>query len=262
MAAYSEILYDIDDYIALITLNRPERLNAWTPVLDDEFRDALKRAAKDDDVRAIVFTGAGRGFCAGADLEIATKGAELSATERGTGPGEALDDLQFLTDTPKPIIAAINGPAAGFGAALAIFCDFRFISEGVRFSTTFARRGLVAEFGIAWMLARQVGMMNALDMLTARPIDAAEADAMGFARMRPADTMLADATGFAREIAKKCSPRSFGVIKKQLYASYGETLQEARAHAEIEALKSFESEDYREGFAHFLEKREPAFTGR
>ena len=174
----------------------------------------------------------------------------------------ASDDLTYMTRIPKPILAAVNGPAVGIGSAFAIFSDYRFIADNAKISTMFARRGLVAEFGIAWMLARQVGMMGAIDLLSGRMISGVEAGQIGFARTLPADGFLQRVTDFARDLAKNTSPRSFGVVKKQLYDSFTQSLQEAHDYSMEEAAKSFLSEDAKEGVAYFVEKRAPAFTGR
>ena len=197
---YREILYDVNDKVACLTLNRPDRLNAWTPRMSHEVRDALHAAAGDDGVRVIIFTGAGRGFCAGAEMgELADASdqglAALDGSESaeegvaimtGIKTEETLDPANrfavrsdfrkrysYLQAVPKPIIAAINGPAAGLGMIMPLYCDIRFASEKAKFTTAFARRGLIAEHGISWILPRMVGMGNALDLLfSARLIDA------------------------------------------------------------------------------------------
>ena len=189
---YGEIIYTVADRVATITLNRPERLNAWTPVMAEEVRTAMGSAVENDEVRVIVLTGAGRGFCPGADMAELQRGAEhgvptlpeQSAAEQVvsalTGTKmvtelEGIVDSKVRTDfqkrysyfpaIPKPIIAAVNGPAAGLGLILALCCDLRFASEKARFTTAFSRRGLIAEHGISWLLTRTVGLPNALDLL-------------------------------------------------------------------------------------------------
>src|SRR5271169_6676775 len=176
-----ETLYEVVKRVATITLNRPDKLNAWTAVMEQEVRAAMEEAERDEDVRVIVLTGAGRGFCAGADMSllstVATKGldavqriqatqASMSSSESGGG---ARADFQkkysYFPALSKPVIAAINGPAVGLGLVIALYCDLRFASDAARFSTAFARRGLIAEYGMAWMLPRLVGHANALDLL-------------------------------------------------------------------------------------------------
>ncbi len=195
-----ETLYEVAKRVATITLNRPDKLNAWTAVMEQEVRAAVAEAERDENVRVIVLTGAGRGFCAGADMSllssVATKG--LDAAQRahavqagagsgsGSGDGSARADFQrkysYFPAMSKPVIAAINGPAVGLGLVIALYCDLRLASDAARFSTAFARCGLIAEYGMAWMLPRLVGHANALDLLfSARLIDAAEALRMGLA---------------------------------------------------------------------------------
>lgn len=289
--AYQEIISTVTDRIVTITLNRPNRLNAWTRLMAEEVRTALLDAADDDGVRVIILTGAGRGFCAGADL------AELeSASEQGgsvvdmtksaeqnvsilTGTktedereGKRISGVRpdfrkrysYLLGIPKPIIAAINGPTAGLGMIMALYCDLRFASESARFTTAFSRRGLIAEHGISWLLPRIVGVSNALDLLfSARIVDAREALHMGLVnRVFPDDRLMENVLAYAAELAASVSPRSLRVMKKQVYNALFQTLAEASENADEEIIMSIESEDFKEGVAHFLEKRAPVFTGR
>jgi len=289
--SYEQVIYTVSERVATITLNRPERLNAWTPVMADEVRDGMMKAAFDDQVRVIILTGSGRGFCAGADMgEL--KGAAGEGTSRLRGdesPEEAVGILMgteteeqrdpenrlssrsdfrkrysYLPSIPKPIIAAINGPAAGLGLIIALYCDLRFASEKARFSTAFSRRGLIAEHGISWLLPRVVGLSNALDLLfSARVVDAPEALTLGLVnRIFPEEELLPAAQAYAFELASLVSPRSLGIMKRQLYDAQFQTLAEAAAIADGELVLSLESEDFKEGVAHFLEKRPPKFTGK
>jgi enoyl-CoA hydratase/carnithine racemase len=277
--AYEEIIYDVSDHIATVTLNRPTKLNAWTMKMEKEVEQALLLAEHDDQVRVIILTGAGRGFCAGADMANLdglahgkSSGEQIRATlsERFAGPRRegARADFQktysYLPAIDKPILGAINGAAAGLGLVVALFCDIRFASDGAKFSTAFARRGLIAEHGISWMLPRLVGIANALDLLfSARLIDAAEALRMGLvSRVIPQEQFAAEVRKYALELAHAASPRSLRVIKEQVYNGLFQTLAEAIDVANEEMLKSFASEDFKEGVAHFLEKRAPAFKGR
>ena len=158
---------------------------------------------------------------------------------------------------------AINGPIAGIGLCLTVFGDFRYMAAGAKLTTAFAKRGLIAEHGISWMLPRLVGTMNALDLLcSARTIEAGEAESLGLVRMLPADDFHQKVTSIAREMVITASPRSIGVIKRQVYQSHFQSLAEAWALADKEMLASFQSEDFTEGVAHFVEKRAPRFTGR
>jgi enoyl-CoA hydratase/carnithine racemase len=271
--ALLETLYQVKERIATITLNRPDKLNAWTAVMDQEVRSAMEEAEKDADVRVIVLTGAGRGFCAGADMALLRNTAEKGpprghVPERaGPRPGVRADfqkKYSYFPAVGKPVIAAINGPVVGLGLVIALYCDLRWASDVARFSTAFARRGLIAEYGIAWLLPRLVGLPNALDLLlSARTIDASEALRMGLVnQVFPQQTFEEKVMGAAGELASGVSPRSLAVIKRQLYEAMFQTLAEAFEASEREMLASLESEDFKEGVAHYLEKRAPAFTGR
>jgi enoyl-CoA hydratase/carnithine racemase len=277
-----ETLYEVGKRVATITLNRPDKLNAWTAVMEQEVRAAMAEAEGDENVRVIALTGAGRGFCAGADMSllstVATKG--LDAAQRaqavqadagsgsGSGGGSARADFQkkysYFPAMSKPVIGAINGPAVGLGLVIALYCDLRFASDAARFSTAFARRGLIAEYGMAWMLPRLVGHANALDLLfSARLIDAAEAFRMGLAnQVFPQDVFQEKVREYAAELAANVSPRSLRVIKRQVYDAMFQPLGEAFEVAEREMLASLQCEDFKEGVAHFVEKRAPVFTGK
>ena len=272
-----ETRYQVADRIATITLNRPDKLNAWTVQMEQEVRAAMEEAERDDMVRVIVLTGAGRGFCAGADMSllgsIAAKGIDAArraqATQSAGGISEAArEDFQkkysYFPALSKPVIAAINGPAAGLGLVIAMYCDLRFASDAARFSTAFARRGLIAEYGMAWMLPRLVGHANALDLLfSARMIDATEAFRMGLAnQIYPQETFHEMVRGYAAELASNVSPRSLRVMKRQVYDAMFQTLAEAFENSEQEMLASLQCEDFKEGVAHFVEKRTPVFTGK
>jgi enoyl-CoA hydratase/carnithine racemase len=274
--ANQETLYNVADRVATITLNRPEKLNAWTATMEKEVRAAVAEAEQDEGVRAIVLTGAGRGFCAGADMSllstVADKGVDARVREqalRAEGGREgARRDFQkkysYFPAIRKPVIAAINGPVVGLGLVIALYCDLRFASEAAKFSTAFARRGLIAEYGMAWQLPRLVGLANALDLLfSARTIDATEALRMGLVnQMYPQDVFSARVGEYARELAASVSPRSLSVIKKQVYEGMFQTLGEAFEISEREMLESLQSADFKEGVAHFFEKRQPKFTGK
>jgi len=270
-----ETLYEVTDRVATITLNRPDKLNAWTAVMEQEVRSAVDEADRDDNVRVVVLTGAGRGFCAGADMSllknVADRGVDPSVRDRALtgGPSrEARVDFQkkysYFPAVGKPVIAAINGPVVGLGLVLTLYCDLRWASDGARLSTTFARRGLIAEYGMAWMLPRLVGVANALDLLfSARTIDAAEALRMGLVNVVfPQESFSDQVREHARELASTVSPRSVRVIKRQVYNAMFQSLSEAFEVSEQEMLASLTSEDFKEGVAHYVEKRAPAFTGR
>jgi len=237
----------------------------------------MAEAERDENVRVIVLTGAGRGFCAGADMSllstVATKGldaaqrAQAVQAGRGEGSGARVDfqkKYSYFPAMSKPVIGAINGPAVGLGLVIALYCDLRFASDAARFSTAFARRGLIAEYGMAWMLPRLVGHANALDLLfSARLIDAGEASRMGLAyQVYPQEVFQEKVRDYATELAGNVSPRSLRVIKRQVYDAMFQTLGEAFEISEREMLASLQCEDFKEGVAHFVEKRAPIFTGK
>lgn len=273
---YEQIVYDTQDRVATVTLNRPDKLNAWTQVMGREVRAAMDEAARDERVRVIVLTGAGRGFCAGADMNLLSgiSGAGAAGGEEvawppvpaGTAEGVRADfrgRYAYFPAIPKPIIGALNGPTAGLGLVVALYCDVRFASDAAVFTTSFARRGLIAEHGISWMLPRLVGLPHALDlMLSARKIDAAEALRMGLVnRVVPHADLMPAVRAYAQELAQLVSPRSMAVMKHQLWEAQLQTLAEATAVADEEMTRSFGTADFKEGVAHFVGKRPPHFTG-
>jgi len=273
---HQETLYQVTDRVATITLNRPDKLNAWTGTMEQEVRASIYEAEKDENVRVIVLTGAGRGFCAGADMSLLGAIAQEGIGERAsalanTGNGHRVGvrpDFQkkysYFPAIQKPVIAAVNGPAVGLGFVITLYCDLRFASDAARFGTAFAKRGLIAEYGLAWMLPRLIGPANALDMLfSARLVDANDALRMGLVnRVFPQDHFLQNVQAYAKDLAYNVSPRSLRVIKDQVYSAMFQTLLEAFEGAEQEMLLSLQCDDFKEGVAHFLEKRAPAFTGR
>jgi enoyl-CoA hydratase/carnithine racemase len=273
-----ETLYEVNQRVATITLNRPDKLNAWTAVMEREVRAAMEEAERDENVRVIILTGAGRGFCAGADMSllssVATEGLDavrraqaVEPTSGGTREGSRADfqkKYSYFPAMSKPVIAAVNGPCVGLGLVIALYCDLRFASDAARFSTAFARRGLIAEYGMAWMLPRLVGHPNAVDlMFSARMIDAAEAFRMGLAnRVIPQEAFLGKVREYAADLALNVSPRSLRVMKRQIYEAMFQTLAEAFENSEREMLASLQCDDFKEGVAHFVEKRAPVFTGK
>jgi enoyl-CoA hydratase/carnithine racemase len=276
--ANQETLYNVADRVATITLNRPDKLNAWTGTMEQEVRAAMHEAESDANVRVIILTGGGRGFCAGADMSLLGSIAQQGLGDQGrehvlrnTGNGGragARADFQkkysYFPSIQKPVIAAVNGPAVGLGFIITLYCDLRFASDAARFGTAFAKRGLIAEYGISWILPRLIGPANAMDMLfSARLVDASEALRMGLVnQVFPQDSFMHSVNAYAKDLANNVSPRSLRVIKEQVYNGMFQTLSEAFEGAEQEMVQSLQCEDFKEGVAHFLEKRAPAFTGR
>jgi enoyl-CoA hydratase/carnithine racemase len=254
------VLFDVQDAVAVLTFNRPDRLNAWTPELQTRYFDLLEECAARADVRAIVLTGAGRGFCAGADMQ----GLGELAERDGERPAGAPDPrpVTFALGIPKPVIAAINGPCAGIGLVHAVMCDVRFAAAGAKITTAFARRGLVAEHGLSWMLPRLVGPARSLDLLlSARVLLGAEAAELGLVnRAVDDDRVLEEATGYARMLATECSPASMAAMKGQVYADYEHTLAESLDEANRLMAESFSRPDFAEGVQSFVERRSPDFA--
>ncbi|MCH8503828.1 MAG: enoyl-CoA hydratase [Ectothiorhodospiraceae bacterium] len=277
MSNYEQIAVQTRDRVTTITLNRPDRLNAWTGRMADELRGAVGHAGTDPDSRCIVITGAGRGFCAGADMEglqgTADQGkAGSGATPPPTdvsfpnAPGPDLGDTYpgrfgYFYHCPKPIIAAINGPCAGIGLIMALYADLRFADEAAKFTTAFAARGLIAEHGIAWLLPRLVGEAHALDLLfSSRKFTGAEAQAMGLVnKAMSGDTLMDHVGAVAGTLANDVSPRAVAIMKRQVRASYSQSFAQSLAIADEEMSRSFSTFDFKEGVQSFVERRPPAF---
>jgi enoyl-CoA hydratase/carnithine racemase len=267
---YQQILYEVSERIATIALNRPDRMNAWTPVMERDVRHAMEQAASDDNVRVIVLTGAGRAFCAGADMDALNGLDPADIGRAGNLPPFDMNrrpDWQtrygYYPSIRKPVIAMLNGAAAGIGLVHALYCDLRFAADNTVFTTAFARRGLIAEHGISWMLPRIVGHANALDLLmSARRVPSEEALRIGLVnRLYPPERLREETRAYARELADFVSPSAIAVIKRQLYDVPFQTLAEATIDANREMLVALGGADFREGVASFIEKRPPRFTG-
>ncbi|WIW89452.1 enoyl-CoA hydratase-related protein [Sphingobium sp. V4] len=255
-----EILFDLTDKIATITLNRPDKLNAWTPSMEELLREFIDLAARTAEAHVIVLTGAGKAFCAGADLSGPRSKREPPPADAPTGDFE--QRYSYLLGVPKPIIAAINGAAAGVGLAIALYADLRFICEGSKINTAFVRRGLIAEHGTSWLLPRLVGTMNAMDLLlTGKAIDAQRACEIGLGYLLPAERFQEAVRERAEELATWSSPRAMAVIKRQIYEDLSRPLGQAVVNADREQFKCFGSDDLQEGISSFLEKRPPRFRG-
>ena len=257
------VLLRVEDGVAWITLNRPERLNAFAGTMRDDLHDAIAAADERADVRVLVITGAGRGFCAGADLEatsaLAAAGDD-AGFERLVEAGMRVVTRLYAVE--KPVIAAVNGPAAGAGASLALACDVRVASERASFSVGFNRIGLHPDWGATYFLPRLVGAGRARELvLTGRVVDADEAYRIGiFQRVAAADAFEAEVAALARELAGK-PPIALAAAKRSLSVSLAEPLDVMLATERAAQLRCFRSADAREGIAAFTEKRTPAFRG-
>jgi len=259
MSSEDPVLYDVADGVATITLNRPERLNAWTGPLGTQYFDALDRAADDPGVRAIVVTGAGRGFCAGADMD------SLQGISSGDNGARAEPEQRLhthATTIPKPVIGAINGACAGLGFVHASMCDIRFAAAGAKFTTAFANRGLIAEHGVSWVLPRLVGPSVAMDLLlSGRVFLADEAAELGFVKqvVEP-DQLMATAMDYAASLASAAGT-SMAVMKRQVWRHMELGMAEALAESNELMAYSLKQPDFKEGVASFVEKRAPNFSG-
>ncbi len=281
MSKYPDVLYEVQDRVAIVTLNRPDRLNAYTGHMADSIKHAVADAANDSDVRVIVLTGAGRGFCAGADMDVlsghvsrgnnaSTKVAPGVADKSFASPlGPKLENhfadaerFGYFARTKKPIIAAINGPVAGIGLVMALYADIRFAADNAVFTTSFAQRGLIAEHGISWLLPKLVGQAHALDLLlSARKIRGDEALHMGLVnKVYAAESFMADVMAYASYLAHHVSPRSMAVMKAQVWKANFQDFNEALAVADVEMKTSLAHPEFKEGVAHFLEKRPAKFA--
>lgn len=271
MTDYQQILYEVDDPVATITLNRPERLNAWTQRMALEVRHAVAQAEADPSVFGIVLTGAGAGFCAGADmndLSTLSEGGqwgggapELELPDDPDLPDDFRGEYTYLLGCRKPVVAAINGAVAGMAVPIALCCDLRFMADDAVFTTSFAQRGLVAEWGLSWLLPRLVGPAVALDLLfSARKVKGAEAAELGLVNASlPAEQVVPHARAYLEQLAASSSAASISIMKRQVYAQLHDGLGPAEAESQRLMVESFGRPDFREGVQSFLEKRPPRF---
>jgi enoyl-CoA hydratase/carnithine racemase len=274
--SYEDVALEVKDGVAVVSLNRPAQLNAFTVAMGLGLKRAMADAVKDEAARVIVLTGAGRGFCAGADMNLLQKIAPGGTATpppafehdfySGLGPDVGAHyggRFGYFLQARKPVIAAINGPAAGLGLVLALYADIRFAASEAKLTTSFAQRGLIAEHGISWLLPRLVGPAHALDLLySARKLTAAEAERLGMVnKVFPQESFMQDVLAYARTLAQTVSPRSTAVMKAQVWKAMHQDFNAALELANEEMQKSFASADFKEGVAHYVQKRAPAFTG-
>jgi len=264
--------YETAAAVATITLDRPHRLNAWTGRMNTEYRSLLARAASDRSVRVIVVTGAGRGFCAGADTQALEGHVERGGYDPGTGPElespgygvrpEFDAEFAYQFGIPKPIIAAVNGAAAGVGFALACFCDLRFAAAGAKLTTSHGRLGLPAEFGLSWLLPRVLGLTRAADLLlSSRVVLAEEALDIGLVNtVTPHDELLDTVYRYAHGLATEISPASLAATKLQMYTDLHRDAATAARDADDRLRTMMTAPDFEEAVAARSARRAPSFA--
>ncbi len=252
----TDVRYETDGQgVALLTLSRPERRNMWTAQMETQFYESLDRAAADDEARVIVVTGAGDSFVPGLDPEV------LTGLTKGAGYTRNRRPQTYATTIPKPVVGAINGACAGIGLAQALMFDYRFAARGAKFSTAFAKRGLPAEDGSAWMLARLCGPAHAFELLASgRVFLAEEAAEIGVVQhLSEPGEVVEDAVAFGRGLAAKVSPVAMAMIKSQVWRDCESTLEAARVRSQYLIKIAKEHPDFAEGTASLTEKRPPTF---
>jgi enoyl-CoA hydratase/carnithine racemase len=266
MSDYADLLYDVSDGIATITLNRPERMNAISGPMLLSFSRAFRDADRDPAVRVIILTGAGRGFCAGLDLKDLAAGTGIGAGN-GSGLGARFDlsgsPPVVLHTTDKPVICALNGPAAGYGMDLALGCDIRIASTEAKLAAVFAKRGIVPESGGTWLLPRLIGWAKAAEVaFLGKVLTAEESLALGLvnAVVEPG-RLMEEARAWAAQIAAN-APLAVQATKRMMRLGLEETFEANVHHVYLQLLPLFRTEDFREGVQAFLERREPRFQGR
>ena len=270
---YEHIQYEVNDPVAVITLNRPDQLNAITGRMQAEMKHALAAAEADEQVVGIVLTGAGRGFCAGADIGglQATAGGEsrqaedLSQFKAKPGNPEMGPNFEvtfsYLLSIRKPLIAAINGACAGLGFVFASLCDMRFVERQAKFTTAFVNRGLIAEHGSSWILPRLLGPAKALDILwSGRKFTGEEAERIGLAdRLCEEGCAREDAVNYIKMLAETAAPESIKIIKAQVYRHLNMELEDAMKESNEWMAGSLQRDDFKEGVSSFVERRPPNF---
>ncbi|MCP4036423.1 MAG: enoyl-CoA hydratase/isomerase family protein [bacterium] len=267
-----EILVEKKDHVGIIIFNRPEKMNTISGAMLAGLSESLVALDRDDDIRVIVLTGAGKAFCAGLDLQAQAQGQGFDG-ESGSGVGGvgALASTIDLRDAPpavlhnveKPVICALNGGAAGYGMDIALGCDIRIAAESAKMSAAFTKRGVIPESGGTWLLPRIVGWSRAAEiMFTGRKLDAAACLEYGIVNeVVPADQLMDVAMDLAREVAGN-APLAVQATKRMMRMAQVESFEANIHHVFLQLLPLFKSKDFVEGFTAFLEKREPEFHGR
>ena len=274
--SFAEIIYDKSDRIATITFNRPEKMNAWTPKMGAEMRSAIMDADHDPNIGAIIVTGAGRAYCAGADMGTLSEISSGRASATGAAPAVVEDEWQkqqridyrnqysYILGLSKPVIGAINGACVGLGFTTCLYQDIRIASESARMGLIFVQRGLAIEHGSSWMLPRIIGVARAVELaVTGRLVDAEEALRIGLVhRVVAPDKLIASAREVAGHIANNCSPLGVSEAKKLVWRHQFTDLATAIREDDESMTMMTRSEDFKEGVRAFVEKRQAKYTGR
>ncbi|MEM2135975.1 MAG: enoyl-CoA hydratase [Candidatus Jordarchaeaceae archaeon] len=263
---FETLLYEVEEGVATITLNRPEVLNAFNTQMNQDLKLALKKAKEDENVRAIIITGAGRGFCSGADVKSFAEGVALESFKKMVENEELMDLLispYDLINVEKPIIAAVNGVAVGFGMNLCINCDIIIASEKASFGEFFVRMGILPDMNGCFLLPRIVGIHKAKELIfTGDRIDAKEAERIGLVnKVVPHEELMPTAKALAKKLAEN-PPLAIGMAKRLIHEGFGEIFGEMLKQEIRYQAKLYASEDHREAALAFLEKRKPVFKGK
>jgi len=263
---FETIIYEVEDGVATITLNRPEVLNAFNPQMNQDLKEALRMSKEDENVRAVIITGAGRGFCSGADVKSFAEGVALEAFQKMVENEELMDQLispYDLIRVEKPIIAAVNGVAVGFGMNLCINCDIIIASEKASFGEFFVKMGILPDMNGCFILPRILGIHKAKELIfTGERIDAKEAERIGLVnKVVPHDQLMPTVRELARKLAEK-PPLAIGMAKRLIHEGYGKLFDEMLKQEIRYQAQLYASEDHREAALAFLEKRKPVFKGR
>jgi enoyl-CoA hydratase/carnithine racemase len=261
-AEEQDLRFDVEDGVAVVTINRPATLNAFTRPMIDRLRRLTEEAQRDPAIFGVVITGTGKAFCSGLAVSLLSQAAESGGAEARIPPGELPGLFVHLLKVSKPVIAAVNGVAAVGGFVLAMMCDLRFAAESASFTMAMSNRGLIAEHGTSWLLPRQIGISRTLDLMwTSRRMGAAEALSIGLVdRVVSAGSELDVAKDYIRDLRARVSPRAVAEMKAQVYGHLDSSFPEAVEDSMRRMLEALKHPDIREGARAFVERRPPRFA--